>query len=109
MWVKFPSAEVCQKRWKRVQNISALFWKRWIREYLPQLQQRQKWTRETDNLKIGDLVIIKDGNVAHCQWPLALVKEVHVGRDGNVRSTRLRVRGTELVRPITKLVPLEMA
>ena len=42
-------------------------------------------------------------------WPLALVKEVHVRRDGKVRSARLRVRGTELVRPITKLVPLEMA
>ena len=27
----------------------------------------------------------------------------------NVRSVRLRVRGTELVRPITKLVPLELA
>ena len=85
------------------------FWKRWIREYLPQLQQRQKWTLETNNLKIVDLVIIKYGNIAHCQWSLALVKEVHVGRDGNVRSARLRVRGTELVRPITKLVPLEMA
>ena len=53
MWVNFPNAEICQKRWKRVQNISALCWKRWIREYLPQLQQRQKWTRETDN-SIGD-------------------------------------------------------
>ena len=47
--------------------------------------------------------------VSYSKWTLALVKEVHVGRDGNVCSARLIVRGTELVRPITKLVPLEMA
>ena len=38
MWIKFQTAEMCRKRWKCVQNISSSFWKRWIREYLPQLQ-----------------------------------------------------------------------
>ena len=53
--------------------------------------------------------MVKDENIAQGQWPLELIKEVHVGRYGNVRSARLRVRGIELVRPITRLVPLEMA
>ena len=47
--------------------------------------------------------------VSYSKWTLGLMIEVCVGRDGNVRSACLRVRGTELVRPITKLVPLEMA
>ena len=109
MWLEFPSAEICRKRWKCVRNISSSFWKRWIREYLPQLQNRQKWTQETTNLKIGDLVMVKEENIPYGQWSLAIIKEVHVGRDDRVRSVRLKVRGTELVRPITKVVPLEMA
>jgi hypothetical protein len=32
-----------KRRWRQVQYMSDLFWKRWIREYLPILQQRQKW------------------------------------------------------------------
>ena len=30
--------------WKRVQALSRIFWVRWRKEYLPLLQQRQKWT-----------------------------------------------------------------
>ena len=67
MWIKFPSADICRKRWKCVQNISSSFWKRWIRESPPQLQQRQKWNQETTNLKMGDLVMVKDENIAHGQ------------------------------------------
>ena len=52
--------------------------------------------------------MVKDENIAHDQWPLALIHEVHVGRYGNVRRARLKVRGTELVRPLTKIVPFEM-
>lgn len=31
-----------RRRWKQVQYLADLFWKRWVREYLPLLQQRQK-------------------------------------------------------------------
>ena len=34
-----------RKRWKQVQYIADLFWTRWTREYLPLLQERQKWSR----------------------------------------------------------------
>lgn len=31
-----------RRRWRQVQYLSDIFWRRWIREYLPQLQERQK-------------------------------------------------------------------
>lgn len=32
-----------RKRWRQIQYLAELFWKRWIREYFPLLQERQKW------------------------------------------------------------------
>lgn len=43
-------------RWRQVQYMSDLFWKRWIKEYLPQLQEPQKWSRLRSNFKLGGLV-----------------------------------------------------
>ena len=46
------------KRWRRVQYLANLFWKRWVKEYLPILQKRQKWTKLNPNFIVGDVVII---------------------------------------------------
>ena len=40
-------------------------------------------------------------------WPLRLVQKVNVGRDGLVRSARVKTKSTILTRPITKIVILE--
>ena len=78
-----------------------------MREYLPELQRRTKWRGEQRDLCIGDLVLVVDEMCPRGLWPLALVLEVQVGRDGHVRSARLKSRSAIMVRPITKLVLLE--
>lgn len=40
-----PHDQYVRRRWRQVQYLSALFWKRWIREYLPLLQERHKWNQ----------------------------------------------------------------
>ncbi|KAG1709158.1 Apoptosis inhibitor IAP [Nymphon striatum] len=35
--------DICKKRWRHVQHLSNVFWRRWLRVYLPELQRRQKW------------------------------------------------------------------
>lgn len=57
-----------RKRWKQVQYICDLFWKRWIREYLPLMQKRQKWNTIKINLKIGDIVLIIDDTSTWNSW-----------------------------------------
>ncbi|KAG1714704.1 hypothetical protein GQR58_000941 [Nymphon striatum] len=48
--------DICKKRWRHVQHLSNVFWRRWLRVYLPELQRRQKWLDVKDNMKKGDLV-----------------------------------------------------
>ncbi|KAK3727758.1 hypothetical protein QZH41_005217 [Actinostola sp. cb2023] len=52
-----------KERWKLAQQLADSFWKRWISEYLPTLQEKQKWLRRQRNMSVGDLVLIKDDNI----------------------------------------------
>ena len=103
----FSSTDAYRRRWKHVQFLVSQFWKKWLNEYLPELQRRQKWQNQTRNLQIGDVVLIVGENTPRSVWPLALVVKVHESKDGLVRSADVRTRTTVLTRPITKLVLLE--
>ncbi|XP_068704306.1 uncharacterized protein [Montipora foliosa] len=84
-----------------------VFWKRWLKEYLPTLQERKKWLKPRRCLSVGDLVLIVDENVHRGRWPLARVIEVFQGKDGFVRSAKVRTSLATFVRPVTKLCFLE--
>ena len=104
----FKKEDVYAKRWwKQIQYLSDVFWKRWIKEYLPALQTRQRWQRQTRNLNANDIVLVADENIPRGQWPLGRVTEVIKGRDGLVRKCVVRTRNTNVLRPITKLCLLE--
>ena len=92
-----------RRRWRQVQYISDLFWKRWIREYLPLLQERQKWNQKRGNLKPGDIVIIMDPTAPRGSWPLGRVLEAFHDKRGFARSVRLQTKMSIIERPVTKL------
>lgn len=48
------------KRWRQVQVVTNHLWGRWLRECLPAVVQRAKWTQDVPNLKVADMVIIVD-------------------------------------------------
>ncbi|XP_043206518.1 uncharacterized protein LOC122393826 isoform X1 [Amphibalanus amphitrite] len=92
------------KRWKQVQFLADVFWKRWVKEYLPLLQIRQKWNKVQRNLQVDDVVLVADMNSPRCHWPLGRVTEVFPDRKGFVRSVIVRTTTSTLKRPISKLV-----
>ena len=106
-WGIFHNTDTYKRHWRQVQHMSTQFWKRWIKEYLLDLQRRQKWNKESPSLKSGDLVLIMDENSPRGSWPLGLVIDTSIGRDGLVRSVKVKTKSTQLVRPVTKLVLLE--
>ena len=103
----FKHTEMYRCKWKYVQFLACQFWKRWIKEYIPQLQQRQKWLKNERNLKKGDVVLLVDENTPRSLWPLGLIRSVKLSRDGLVRSAEVKTRSSVLVRPVTKIVLLE--
>ena len=91
----------------QAQYLADIFWKRWVREYLVTLQQRQKWFHEERNFEVDDIVLVSDDNIGRGQWPLGRVLETYPDAKGQVRTVKVRVGGTNKVRPIHKLVLLE--
>lgn len=97
------SDQYARRRWKQVQYLADLFWKRWIKEYLPLLQERQKWTKERRNLMPGDIVLIADSTAPRNSWTLGRVLETFPDKKGLVRSVRVQAKTNTIVRPVTKL------
>ena len=40
--------------WRRAQYIASIFWRRWLRGYVPILQVRHCWRLMQENLRVGD-------------------------------------------------------
>ncbi|GFU29014.1 protein HIRA [Trichonephila clavipes] len=48
-------------------------------DYLSNLQNRTKWKSPNHNIKVGEIVIIKEDNIPPATWPLGKVIETHPG------------------------------
>ena len=96
-----------RNRWRFVQDLVVKVWKRWMKEYLSTLNTRGKWVEQRRDMAVGDVVLMVDQNSLRRSWPLGRVLKVFPGSDGHVRVVRVKSRGREYTRPITKLCPLE--
>lgn len=107
-----------KRRWRQIQYLANLFWTRWRREYIPLLQERQKWTTRSSSYQVGDLVLVVDQLLPRNLWSLGRIVKVYGDCKGEVRFADVkiaRVRGelkpgfqtVILQRPIVKLVLLK--
>lgn len=99
------SKEDCysRRRWKQAQYLADWFWKRWVKEYLPNLQERQKWNKAKQNLKPGDIVLILDDSAPRNSWLLGRVLQTKMDAKGLVRQVLVRTRSSTLERLVHKL------
>jgi len=70
------------------------------------MQKQNKWSDLQRNLRIGDVVLIKDQNLFVRTWSLALVTNIHPGADGRVRAVTLKTFKGYYTRPSVKMVLL---
>ena len=81
--------------------------KRWTCKYLPQWNQRSKWSKEhVRNLKEGGLVWLVDDSVKRCAYKNGPIIEIFTDKDGVVRSAGVKMAHGELNRPVVKLAPV---
>lgn len=96
-----------RKRWRKVQYLANVFWARWKKEYLLNLQETQKWHKKHRDAQINDVVIVQDDTAPRNTWKLAKVTEVFPSKDGCVRKLKLLIsdsalddQGKRLTKPI---------
>ena len=86
------------------------FWIRWRLEYSSQFQQRRKWNTPQRDSRIGDVVLLQDGDLPRNQWPLARVTKVFPSKDSRIRKVQLLLaregRRKILERPVHKMILL---
>ena len=99
-----------RKRWRIAQPLADMIWRRWQREYLPNLSIRLKWNKENKeqrNLKKGDLILLKTDDAPRSHWPLGRVVKTFPGDDGRVRTVEVKTPNGTLMRPASKICLLE--
>lgn len=73
------------KRWKLIEQQAQHFWKIWSNDFLHDMQQRTKWLYEKENVKLGQIVLLKSEQLPKSQWNLAKVVKLYPDQDGVVR------------------------
>ena len=89
---------------KYLHEVLDIYWLRFKKEIVPQMNSLNKLTRPQENLKTGDIVAILEGRRGN--WPLGLVTEVKPGKDGKVRVVSVRTGNGQKERPISELMLL---
>ena len=77
--------------------MAELFWKGWLREYLPLLQERQKWLTPRQNFEVGDVALIVDDKAPRNSW-----LEVVCDHKGFVHYVKITTLTSMLDRPVLK-------
>lgn len=98
-----------RKQWQIAQRLTDVFWSRWLKEYLPTLLPRTRWSTDTEPVKIDDVVLISDIQAPRNSWLKGVVERTFLGADGRVRVAEVRTANGRLTRPTAKLIQLTEA
>lgn len=96
--------------WQHIKQLHQHFWTRWYKEYISTLQERRKWKNHyPNNIKKGDMVLIKEDHMPPLQWALGRIEDLHPGEDNIVRVATINTRKGQIKRSTKKLcvLPLE--
>ncbi|CAK9796167.1 hypothetical protein ANTPLA_LOCUS675 [Anthophora plagiata] len=92
--------------WHYLEKVKRDFWVRWHKEYLNELNHRQKWTQGQHSIKEGSLVVLRDDNLPPLQWALGRVVRTYPGSDDIILIVDVKTSTGTYQRNVRKLAPL---
>ncbi|XP_055539757.1 uncharacterized protein LOC129726738 [Wyeomyia smithii] len=102
------SGILLRRSWRTSQVEANIFWRRWMRDYLPDLVKRTKWHAAVEPIKEDDIVVVVDPKLPRNCWPKGRVIGVRKGKDGQVRAATVQTQYGHYERPATKLAVLDV-
>ncbi|XP_047040800.1 uncharacterized protein LOC124645101 [Helicoverpa zea] len=96
-------------RYDVIGQMRQIFWKRWAKEYVAELQTRTKWKTRQDSLAINQLALIKDDNLPPLKWKLGRIIRMYPGTDGISRVADLLTSSGITRRAFSKICPLPVS
>ena len=79
-----------------------------MKEWLPMLNVWSTWIITKRDMEIGDIVLAISPEQPRGHWPLGRIIKIFPGKDSHVRVAKVQVGNGTLVRPVTKLAPIEV-
>jgi hypothetical protein len=96
------------RRYHHLQRLQNQLWNRFVTEYLPTLQESQKWTRVLEPLQIGDVGFLLEKN-ERGKYPLAVIRNIlSTNSDGVVRKVEVQVAGKLYTRHARNFCKLQL-
>lgn len=71
------SAAVLRRSCCMSQIEANIFWKRWLRDYLPEITRRTKWFSKVKPIEVDNIVIVVDPELPRNCWPKGRVISVN--------------------------------
>ncbi|XP_062711573.1 uncharacterized protein LOC134289576 [Aedes albopictus] len=102
------SSRSLRRAWRASQAEANLFWRRWLRSYLPELTKRSKWFNKVESISMNDVVVVVDPGLPRNCWPLGRVISIKTSKDNQVRTATVQTRSGIYERPATKLAVLDV-
>ena len=98
---EYPSLKT--KSWTQIRQRLEAIWKRLVREYLPTLNTRRKWTNPESKLEVNDVVWVPEEWIPRGIWPLGRVTRTFTGPDHTARSCEVKTALGLLTCPAVRL------
>ena len=101
-FTEFSDNHKLTKRLQFIQELKDQFWRKWICQVFPKLLPSYKWSTEERDLRVGDVVLIKEESKISSSYKLGRVAEVFEGEDGRVRRARVEYKNVSAETSLVK-------